>query len=121
MSAFDDHRAKYEMFKQDADNENNSIPTRVQAYFNSSFHLIESVAVKYGIHIQKHQRVRSTIEENWQVFKNNTEEIWKLFQEIENQIRPGQIYGGAINGPKIKRAIKLFKIIENICKEAVEK
>jgi len=37
MSNFDIHREKYKMFKCDAENEANSIPTRIQAYFNAGF------------------------------------------------------------------------------------
>ncbi|MEA3432465.1 MAG: hypothetical protein U9R01_07345 [candidate division WOR-3 bacterium] len=35
MSNFGIHREKYGIFKCDAENEANSIPTRIQAYFNA--------------------------------------------------------------------------------------
>ncbi|MEW6009505.1 MAG: hypothetical protein AB1629_07730 [Candidatus Omnitrophota bacterium] len=115
MASFDIHKEKYTMFKRDAENEENSIPTRIEAYFNASFHLIESRVSKFGIHIDKHQNVRTILEKNHQIFRDDTEQVWRAFQEIENQIRPGQIYGGAINGKKLSRTIELFWIIETIC------
>jgi len=117
MTDFNTHIEKYLMFKADAENELNSIPTRVDAYFNACYHLIESNAAKMGLHIEKHQRVRSMLEKNHQILKNETEMVWRAFQEIENQIRPGQIYGAAINGKKLNRTIELFRIIETICGE----
>ena len=57
------------------------------------------------------------LEKNHQIFKENTERVWRAFHEIENQIRPGQIYGGAINGKKLSRTIELFQVIETICGE----
>jgi hypothetical protein len=36
--------------------------SRIEAYFNASFHLIEAVAARIGLHIQKHQKVRSELE-----------------------------------------------------------
>lgn len=113
---FEKHKEKYEMFKQDAENETNSIPTRIQAYFNACFHLIEAGAAKTGIHIQKHQKVRKVLEENHQIFGDKTETLWNAFQIIDNQIRPGQIYGGTIDGEKLKRTKELFKRIEEICR-----
>lgn len=117
MSGFDIHKEKYIMFKHDAENEENSIPTRIESYFSASFHLIETKASKSGIHINKHQDVRTALEKNRKIFGEDTEQVWRAFQEIENQIRPGQIYGGAINGKKLKRTKELFQLIENICGE----
>jgi hypothetical protein len=117
MSNFDTHKEKYRMFKKDAMNEQNSTPIRIEAYFYSAFHLIEATAIQSGVHIEKHQQVRTVLEKNSQIFKENTEAVWRAFHEIENQIRPGQIYGGAINGNKLKRTIELFKAIEGICGE----
>jgi hypothetical protein len=117
MANFDIHKEKYTMFKRDAEDEENSIPTRIEAYFNASFHLIESRASNFGIHIDKHQNLRTILEKNHQIFREDTERLWRAFQEIENQIRPGQIYGSAINGKKLNRTIELFRIIETICGE----
>jgi hypothetical protein len=115
MSDFNSHKEKYLMFKHDAENEDNSIPTRIEAYFNALLHLIESKASEFGIHIEKHQKVRLIIGNNQKIFKENTEKVWRSFQEIENQIRPGQIYGGAIDGKRLVRTKELFRIVESIC------
>ncbi len=115
MTSFDGHMEKYRMFKADAQNETNSIPTRIEAYFNACFHLIEANAAKMGLHMEKHQRVRSMLERNHQIFGGDTEKVWRAFQEIENQIRPGQIYGGLIDGKKLQRTKELFETIEEIC------
>lgn len=114
MASYEVHKMKYEMFKKDAENEDNSIPTRIEAYFNSSFHLIDAKAAEKGRHINKHQLVRSVLERS-RILGKNTEKVWRAFQELENQIRPGQIYGGLIDGRKLKRAKELFSIIESLC------
>jgi len=114
MSTQEMHMEKYGMFKKDAENETVSNPTRIEAYFSASFQLIDACADKKDIHINKHQLVRSVLEKS-QMFGEDTEVVWRAFQELENQIRPGQIYGGAINGEKLKRAKALFEKIESIC------
>jgi hypothetical protein len=118
MSSPETHFDKYRMFKADADNETNSVPIRIEAYFYSAFHLIEAITAKTGIHIEKHQKVRTILENNKEIFGENTEKLWRSFHEIENQIRPGQIYGGAIDGKKLNRTKELFQLIETICGES---
>ncbi len=103
------------MFKRDAEYKANSYPIRIEAYFYASFHLIEAMAAKKGLHIDKHQKVRQKLEKNPQIFEDRTEGVWRAFQEIENQIRPGQIYGGAIDGKKLRRTKELFEEIEKLC------
>lgn len=120
MTSFNIHNEKYLMFKADAENETNSILTRIEAYFYACFHLIEAIAAKKGIHIEKHQKVRSILERNHQIFGDNTEMVWRPFHEIENQIRPGQIYGGLIDGKKLKRTKELFEEVETICEDALK-
>lgn len=115
MASFDTHKRKYEMFNHDAENEANSIPTRIEAYFNACFHLIEAKAAKVGVHIHKHQSVRAILDKNSQIFEDDTEKVWRSFQQIENQIRPGQIYGSLVDGKKLQRTKELFKLIEKIC------
>ena len=115
MSSFDIHFEKYEMFKKDAEITGVSDPLKIEAYFYSSFHVIEAVNAKHAVHINKHQHTRRVLEENEQVFGDHTESVWRAFQEIENQIRPGQVYGGSTNGKKLKRARNLFHQIEEIC------
>lgn len=105
------------MFLKDATNERNSEPTRIEAFFEAAFHLIESVVAKYRLHINKHKLVRNVLEQNKEIFGEDAEKIWRAFQEIENQIRPGQAYGGAINGEALERARELVEIIKNVCEK----
>ncbi len=115
MANFEIHREKYLMFRSDAEREENSSPTRIEAYFNACFHLIEAQASLSGIHIHKHQSVRRVLEENPDIFGAASDNIWRSFQEIENQIRPGQVYGSSINGKKLSRTKELIKSIEGLC------
>jgi len=117
MASFEIHLNKYKMFLRDAENEQNSEPTRIEAYFEAVFHLIEAVAAKNRIYINKHQLVRKVLEENGNIFGENTAKLWRTFQEIENQIRPGQAYGGAINGEALEQTKELAGIIQNICEK----
>ncbi len=120
MSSFEIHVKKYSMFLKDAENRENSEPTRIEAYFDSVFHLIEAVAAKKRIHINKHQILRKILEESENIFGEETEKIWRAFQEIENQIRPGQTYGGSINGEALERTRELFNKIRSICEEKLK-
>jgi hypothetical protein len=117
MSSFEIHIRKYRMFLRDATNEQNSEPTRIEAFFEAAFHLIEAVAAKNRIHINKHKLVRDALELNKEIFGDDSERIWRAFQEIENQIRPGQAYGGAINGEALERTRELVEIITSLCEK----
>jgi hypothetical protein len=120
MASQDIHLQKYKMFKRDAENEENSIPTRIEATFEACFHLIEACMAKDGLHINRHSEVRSMITEHTDVFRENSETVWRAFQELENQIRPGQAYGGRINGPQLQRAQDVMKRIENACNTVLQ-
>jgi len=109
------------MFKKDAENKDNSSMTRIEAYFEACFHLIDACAALLDIHINKHQNVRKITEENDALFGENTQLIWNKFQELENKIRPGQAYGGRINGEQLKKAEGIAKIIFDICTEVIRK
>jgi len=114
MASYETHFEKYELFKKDAENETVSHMSRVEAYFFASFHLIEAVMAKHDKHINKHTMVRSVLVENSDIFKENADEVWRSFQTIENQIRPGQEYGGKIKGEELKRAKAFFNKIKRI-------
>ena len=45
------HREKYELFRRDSRNEDNSIPTGIEAIFEACFHLVEACMAKNGLHI----------------------------------------------------------------------
>lgn len=121
MASFEIHTKKYEMFKKDGNNPDVSEPTRIEALFEACFHLIEAVAAMNRVHINKHQLLRQILEENEQIFGHDTKDIWESFQELENQIRPGQIYGGKINGEQLKRSQELMEIIEFCCNKVLRK
>lgn len=52
MGSKDNHLKLYEKFKTDAENNNNFEGTRVEAYFLSAYHLIESCAAQERVHIK---------------------------------------------------------------------
>jgi len=115
------HVEKYRLFKRDAQNEENSIPTRIEAIFEACFHLIEACMAKERLHINKHSRVRSMVTEHENVFGEGSDKVWRAFQELENQIRPGQAYGGRIDGPQLERAQDIMKEIEDVCNTVLQK
>lgn len=115
MSSHEIHTKKYGMFFKDAENEKNSEPTRIEAYFEASFHAIEAASAQHKVHINKHQLVRNLLEKHDKIFGEDTEKIWRAFQEIENQIRPGQAYGGAVNGEALRRTQELASLIIKLC------
>ena len=121
MASQDVHLKKYKLFKHDAENEENSIPTRIETIFEACFQIIEACMAKEKLHINKHNRVRSMVTEHNAVFGTDSDKIWRAFQEIEHHIRPGQAYGGRINGPQLKRAQVLLEEIENICNTVLQK
>lgn len=92
MSTYQTHKKLYLKFKEDALKEDLYAGTRVEAYFLSAFHLIEACAAKERVHINKHQKVRSILEKENQIFGEETEKVWKSFQRIENQLRPKFTY-----------------------------
>jgi len=115
MASFEIHMKKHELFRRDASNEQNSPPTRVEALFEASFHLIEACAARKGVHINKHQLVRSTLLKHESILGEHTEQVWRAFNELENQIRPGQAYGGKIDGEALERAQQLVERVEKAC------
>lgn len=120
MASQDVHLRKYKLFKRDAENEENSVPTRIETIFEACFHLIETCMAKDGLHVNKHTNVRSMITEHDGVFRENSEAVWRAFQELENQIRPGQAYGGRIDGPQLQRAQEIMRIIEAVCNTVLQ-
>lgn len=118
MASFEKHIEKYRLFKKDAENKTVSHMTRIEAYFFASFHLIEAVMAKNDKHVNKHTMVRSVLTRE-DIFKDDTENVWRSFQTLENQVRPGQEYGGKINGEELKRARELFEEIRRICNTAM--
>jgi len=115
MGSKDNHFKLYKKFKKDAENRDNFEGTRVEAYFLSAYHLIESCAAHERVHINKHQHVRSTLTQNKFIFQEDTETIWMNFQKIENQLRPKFAYGFTWNDEDMKNVEKCYATIENLC------
>jgi len=111
---FEVHYEKYQKFKESAE-QDRYVPSRIEDYFKSAFHLIEAVAVKIlGLHIQKHQKVRTVLKQNLEVFNDKTDEIINEFYEIENKIRVATSYGKRHNGELLEKTQESFNRIENI-------
>jgi len=121
MASFNIHMKKYGLFRRDAANEQNSPPTRIEALFEACFHLIEACAAKNRVHINKHQLVRSKLLEHQAILGEDTEQVWRAFNELENQIRPGQAYGGKIDGEALERARRLAERVEEACHKVLGK
>lgn len=119
MGSYDNHFELYKRFKKDAENENNFEGTRVETYFLSAYHLIETVAAKERIHINKHQKVRAVISENSFIFQEGTETIWRCFQRIENQLRPKFAYAFSWTSEDMMEVVRNFNRIEKICLEVL--
>lgn len=115
MGSKDNHFKLYKKFKKDAENTDNFQGTRVEAYFLSAYHLIESCAAQERVHINKHQHVRSVLLKNIFIFKDDTEPIWTNFQKIENQLRPKFTYGFTWTKDDMKTVKQCYMTIENIC------
>lgn len=117
MGSKENHFELYKKFKNDAENINNFEGTRVEAYFLSVYHLIESCAAQERVHINKHQHLRSILTKNKFIFEDNTDELWRNFQKIENQLRPKFAYGFSWTDTDMKNVKDCYKIIEKICLE----
>lgn len=119
MSKEEVHREKYEGFKKDAMNEDLFIPSRIELYFDSTFHLIDMVCAKFKVHIDLHKNVRRMIIAHPDIFKEKSKEIWDNFETLERMIRPAQVYGSPINGKNLEKTQKIFDTLEKICQEAI--
>jgi hypothetical protein len=120
MGSFKNHNIMYNNLKSDAENQSLSIPSRVELYFLSIFHLIESCVSKLNIHINKHQKVRQIIEGNPKIFGNNTEKVWRLFQEIETRLRPKFSYGFSWTEKDFEELKENYYTLEKYCLEVLK-
>lgn len=112
MSTFNTHKELYLKFKEDALKTDLYPGTRVEAYFLSAFHLIETCAALVRVHINKHQNVRSVLEKEGQIFGKDTESVWKSFQKIENQLRPKFAYSAGWEIEDLKALEEEYRRIE---------
>ena len=114
------HLHKYRKFKEEGKRAKYP-PSKIENYFLSSFQLIEAVVhLKSGKHIQKHQKIRKILESNPFIFKDDTEKVWRSFQDLENRVRVATSYGSRDNGDLLKEAKEKFEIIENLCGDLIE-
>ena len=120
MGSKDIHFKLYKKFKNDAENLDNFEGTRVEAYFLSEYHLIESCVAIERVHINKHQYVRSILTQNTFIFQEDTKTIWTNFQKIENQLRPKFSYGFTWNDEDMKTVEKCYSILEMLCLKKME-
>ena len=119
LSKFENHKKLYLSFKRDAENEVNSKPSRAELYFLSIFHLIECCTAKYRVHVNKHQKVRIVLENNPNIFDIETENVWRLFQDIENKIRPKFTYGFSWTDDDFNELKEKYYKLEEICKKVL--
>ena len=119
MSKFENHKTLYLNFKKDAENEVISKPSRAELYFLSILHLIECCAAKYRVHVNKHQKVRIVLENNPNIFEKETENVWRLFQDIENKIRPKFTYGFSWTDDDFNELKEKYYKLEVICNKVV--
>ncbi len=120
MGSFENHKNLYLNFKKDAENINNSEPSRAELYFLSIYHLIESCAAKNKKHINKHQKLRKFLVENTEIFKSNTTSVWQSFQTIETRIRPKFSYGVSWEKKDFEEIKAIYFDLEQICLKVIE-
>ena len=121
MSTFEKHRELYDNFKKDAEKPDLYAGTMVEVYFLAAYHLIEACAAKERVHINKHQLVRRMLEKHNYIFQDETGNIWRNFQTIENKIRPKFVYGASWRPIDIDEVKECFNTIENICLEVLDR
>jgi hypothetical protein len=120
MGTLENHKKLYEIFKRDAEKEDNAEPTRAELYFLSIFHLIEACGAKSGVHFNKHQNIRKILEKNSQIFKEQTNTVWDAFQNIENRLRPKFSYGFSWKADDLEKLKEYYFKLEEICLKAIE-
>jgi hypothetical protein len=98
-----------------------SEPTRVDALSNACFQLVEMCAALERVHVNKHQEVRRFVEGSPEAFGAEGRTVWECFQELENRVRPGQAYGGAIDGRALAKAVELHERIRAVCMRVIER
>lgn len=55
------------------------------------------------------------LDENPDIFGDKTENVWKLFEELENKVRIATSYGKRENGEMKVRASKILESLEKLC------
>lgn len=116
----DDHLHKYRNFRKEA-GRGEYVPSKVENYFLSAFHLLEAyIYEEAGIHVQKHGRLRSVLEKNEFIFGEKTEEVWRLFQDLENRVRIATSYGKSESQEMAEKAGEILRELEEKCGDVIE-
>ena len=120
LGSFQNHLDLYKKFKRDAENPGNYEGTRVEAYFLSGFQLIEACAAMERVHINKHQNIRTVLEQNRFIFGENTDTVWRSFQKIGNQLRPKFAYGVTWTDEDLNDVVRMYGVMEAACLEKLK-
>lgn len=120
MGRLERHRQLYERLKEDGLTKSLHEETATEALFLAAFHLVDACAASKGVHIGKHQRVRAELEANRFIFGDRTEEVWRLFNELERDLRPKFAYGFSWTARDFARVRAVFAALESICLEVLE-
>ena len=119
MGSYENHHELYKKFKENAMNDTLFEGTRVEAFFLSAFHLIDTCAAKKRVHINKHQKVRGELESKPFIFGEQSEVVWRAFQTIENQLRPKFAYGFSWTEKDLENVQEQYAIIEDACLKVI--
>ncbi|MFQ5839053.1 MAG: hypothetical protein ACE5JE_09655 [Thermoplasmata archaeon] len=120
MGRYERHLRLYERLKEDGLTKDLHEETATEALFLAAFHLIDACAALQGVHIGKHQRVRADLEANRFIFGERTEEVWRLFNELERDLRPRFAYGFSWTPEDFARVREAFAALEAICGEVLK-
>jgi hypothetical protein len=114
------HLAKLKTLRTDGLREDISAELRVEALFLAAYQAVEAAAARVNVHVGKHQNVRRELEANAAIFGDQTDAVWRAFQDLETRIRPKFIYGQSWTRSDLLEAIRLFKVIESHAKAVLE-
>ncbi|MFQ6071478.1 MAG: hypothetical protein ACE5KT_02095 [Methanosarcinales archaeon] len=87
-----------------------------------SFHLIEAVLAKDGLHVNKHQFLSKFLKISTKITifqEKDREDLSELFKELE-YIRPSRVYGVKGNDEAVKKINEIVEKIEGICMKYLE-
>jgi hypothetical protein len=119
MTSRSRHLGQYRDFKKGAELDANPPQVRVEALFLAVFHLIDACAALRNVHINKHQRVRSELEQNPAIFGERTKEVWLTFQDLETRLRPKFVYGKSWTEEDFDSVFEKASGLERVCEEVL--
>ncbi len=119
MATFERHLTQYKAFKETADLPGAAPQSRVELLFLAAYHLIDACAAKKGQHINKHQNVRPELEKNPVILGENTDRVWRVFNDFQGSFRAKFVYGGRWTKKDLEEAVRSFEAVERLCLEAL--